>query len=50
MHVDHGIPRANGGSEHLSDLQMPCSGRNVSMCIGTHEQLRATLRPDALIQ
>lgn len=50
MHVDHGIPKANGGSDHLNNLQMPCSRRKVGMCIGTHEQLRAKLRLDTLIQ
>ena len=50
IQIDHGIPKSKGGSDHMSDLKMPSSGRNVGMGVGVHKQLRAELRLDALTQ
>ena len=50
MHVDHIVPRAAGGGDEYSNLQMLCSGCNVRKGTGTHEQLLAHLRADGILQ
>ena len=50
MEVDHRIPRAEGGGDEYSNLQMLCSGCNARKGAGTHEELLARLRRDGIIK
>ncbi len=50
MHVDHIVPKSQGGGDEFANLQMLCSGCNARKGTGTHEQLLAHLRADGILQ
>lgn len=47
--VDHVIPRAAGGTDHLDNLQLLCGACNSAKGTGTHAELIATLRQRGIL-
>ena len=39
FHVDHIVPRANGGNDHISNLQLLCGSCNAHKGTKSHEEL-----------
>jgi 5-methylcytosine-specific restriction endonuclease McrA len=49
LEVDHVVPRAKGGSDHISNYQLLCGFCNRSKGKGSHAELLAKLRRDGII-
>ena len=47
--VDHRVPRAAGGSDHIDNLQLLCAACNSTKGTGTHAALLATLRQRGIL-
>ncbi len=47
--VDHRVPRAGGGSDHIDNLQLLCAACNSTKGTGTHAALVATLRQRGIL-
>ena len=48
MTVDHVVPRAKGGSDHLENLQLLCGACNAKKGTRSHEELVAALEREGL--
>ena len=46
--IDHVVPRAKGGTDHIANLQLLCQACNSTKGTGTQEELLAKLRRDGI--
>ena len=49
MTVDHIVPRARGGTDHLENLQLLCGACNSTKATGTQAELLAALRRNGVV-